>query len=804
MRSRFTYTLSLLLFVLLLLFTSTPRSQGQTSGTPVVQNDFTASGVINTQNLNSTVAATQFSAVASNPMNNAGDCTIQVVGTYTGALTVQISLDGTNWVNVTSILNINLGTYSTTITSGTTGIFQVGVEGARFVQVTALGAVTGSATVSIRVSSTDSTVSIDTPIPIPASGIIGGVTLPDTVMTGQGSQTALNNNVVLATAGSGGQSVAGYRSWSIEIVVSAGTFTAGAITFEASNDGTNWSIIDVYDQAAPTANPISTYTLVAATNRFFKGPLNFSNIRARISTGITGTNTGIQAFTVFSTGTFFPEIITQNLANLGGSAISSAGVAGALGVGGITAGGSANGVRPVGVSGIDVNNIVRNNLTSVLGETQVYGDGESVTNFTIGTGAAAVTDGTNGKTINLLPGKEGDVYLYISAVSTTPTIQVEISYDNVLFAIIPFTRIDNTAVSQQFASVASFTPVAGAVYRGRTYGADILRLHLTAGTATNTIGAVRVQYQPEIPGVLVSPFAFQSTGTTEAVGVANGQVYTGSVRTLTVPAKGSSVVTVDFEANTGGSNVVSLEGSQDYGATWNALPMQPITGGATVTTFTNTGTAALPGSAIFQCDVSNQTQIRAHCTTYASGAIYGFLKLVNVPTDNRASSRHPTYTASVSGNVTATTNVLAIISGSAKTVTIKRVTVNGGDATAVALGTLTLIRGSVAAPAAGTVITAATMQHNPADAAFSGSVLQGIASAITTVGLTSVSTSTVLLAPTDTTVLGLPPTFTYDLTNDGQCEGYQIPVAATNSMLFSFNGQTGGTNFAMTVDFTEE
>jgi hypothetical protein len=473
--------------------------------------------------------------------------------------------------------------------------------------------------------------------------------------------------------------------------------------------------------------------------------------------------------------------------------------------GGPTAAGSASANNPNQIGLVDSDSLVRKVLGSAIGEVQDFGPGESVTPFTVGTGAAAVTDGTNGKTINLLSGKEGDVYLYVDAISTTPTIQVEISYANSGdYAVIPMTRVDNTAASQQFASVAAFTPVAGAVYRGKTYGAAILRVHLVAGSASNTIGTVRVQYQQEMAGVLVSPFAFQSSGTVEAVGSANGQVYTGSVRTLTVPIKGSTVATVVFEANTGGSNIVALEGSQDYGTTWNALPMQPLAGGATVTSFTNTGTAALPGSGIYQVDVSNQTQIRAHCTTYASGAVYGYIKLVNVDSPLAANPRHPTYTASVSGSVTATTNVLAIISGSAKTVTIKRIVVNGGTATAATLGTLTFVRGSVAAPAGGTAVTAATLQHNPADAAFSGSVLQGISSAITVVGLTAVNTATSIPVPVETSTLGIPGSVVYDCTNGGSIEGYQIPVATTNSMLLSFTGTSGGANFSITVDFTEE
>lgn len=160
------------LFVLILLmFASPPRAWAQTPGLPVVQNDFTSAGVINTQNLNATGTATAGSAILIGPMNNAGDMTIQVVGTYTGAISVQISLDGVNWVAMASVLNVNTGLFAATIPSATPGIYQVGVEGARWVQITFLAATTGSATVTARVSSTDSTLAIDTPIPAGTAAI---------------------------------------------------------------------------------------------------------------------------------------------------------------------------------------------------------------------------------------------------------------------------------------------------------------------------------------------------------------------------------------------------------------------------------------------------------------------------------------------------------------------------------------------------------------------------------------------------------------------------------------------------------
>ena len=129
--------------------------------------------------------------------------------------------------------------------------------------------------------------------------ILPAVHFQDVIVTGQGSQTAINNNVILATAGAGAydtlNAVAGqsFRSFTIQITPAAGTVTAGVITFEGSNDNVNFTPIFVTDIANITAVPVTNYTLVAATSRFFRGATDMRYIRARISTGITGTTTGV-------------------------------------------------------------------------------------------------------------------------------------------------------------------------------------------------------------------------------------------------------------------------------------------------------------------------------------------------------------------------------------------------------------------------------------------------------------------------------------------------------------------------------
>jgi len=93
------------------------------------------------------------------------------------------------------------------------------------------------------------------------------------------------------------------------------TITAGAINFQVSGDGTNWTTISAYQVVDPTSSTgaqISLpYTLVASTNKQFLIYPNGMAVRLLLSTAITGTAT----VTPFIT----PIVLTQNTALLPGS-----------------------------------------------------------------------------------------------------------------------------------------------------------------------------------------------------------------------------------------------------------------------------------------------------------------------------------------------------------------------------------------------------------------------------------------------------------------------------------------------------
>lgn len=130
----------------------------QTAGENVVSTaDATASGTITTQNLVPAGTATASSAVAIS-LNGQGTVTIQVTGTYTGALSAQVTTDGTNWITVGGALltRISTGLMAITIASGVQDIYQINVSGYAQLRITGLAAMTGTATVTLRANSTSS------------------------------------------------------------------------------------------------------------------------------------------------------------------------------------------------------------------------------------------------------------------------------------------------------------------------------------------------------------------------------------------------------------------------------------------------------------------------------------------------------------------------------------------------------------------------------------------------------------------------------------------------------------------------
>lgn len=121
---------------------------------PVTSQDLTATGTIAAINQNVAIAT----------VNRASTLSVQVVGTYTGALTVQGTLNGTNWIAI-SVVNVNTGALTATIPSAAQFIYQAEIAGFSSVRVIALAAVTGSAAINLRASGGQSLNALDAPLP---------------------------------------------------------------------------------------------------------------------------------------------------------------------------------------------------------------------------------------------------------------------------------------------------------------------------------------------------------------------------------------------------------------------------------------------------------------------------------------------------------------------------------------------------------------------------------------------------------------------------------------------------------------
>jgi hypothetical protein len=197
---------------------------------------------------------------------------IQVTGTYTGILTVQVTIDGTNWISLaatTSIINMATAAQSATIASAAVGMWQLDVSSCVGVRVTALAAVTGTAVVTLVAGSGNGVVGIDTPITIAAGQ--GVTTTPYTPSASSLTSAATTNATSVKTsAGS-------------LYEITADNFTAAI----------KW--LKIYNKSsAPTVGtdvPILTVPIPINSSVV----LNFGTQGKRFTTGIAFALTGAQA-----------------------------------------------------------------------------------------------------------------------------------------------------------------------------------------------------------------------------------------------------------------------------------------------------------------------------------------------------------------------------------------------------------------------------------------------------------------------------------------------------------------------------
>lgn len=144
----------------------------------------TATGTITTQNLVPAGTATAGSAVEIVLVNHSM-ASIQITGTYTGVLSVQSTVDGSNWITISNALalkNLITGVQSATIASATQSQFGLSTDGFAKIRVTGLAAMTGTATVTIKAVSGSPFVTLSNAIPT-GTGSIGTVQPGNTANT---------------------------------------------------------------------------------------------------------------------------------------------------------------------------------------------------------------------------------------------------------------------------------------------------------------------------------------------------------------------------------------------------------------------------------------------------------------------------------------------------------------------------------------------------------------------------------------------------------------------------------------------
>jgi hypothetical protein len=299
-----------------------------------------ASGSITTQNLVPAGVATAGSAVEVT-MAGGSTAAIQVTGTYTGALSLQATLDGTNWITLggTPLINLNTSGYLASITSALQSVFQCEAAGALKMRVTGLAAMTGTAVVTIRViQGAAAMVALDNALPA-GTAIIGALVGNQstniaqlnggTIATSNGTVSANTARIAIASDNTANSNPwldtlvpsAAQGSSSTHHLISAASTNATSVkgsagtvgVLQCSNINAAVRYLKLYNKAtAPTVGtdtPVMTIAIPPNSNISLDcGPygMRFSTgIAYALTTGITVADTGAVAVSEHSVSMFY-------------------------------------------------------------------------------------------------------------------------------------------------------------------------------------------------------------------------------------------------------------------------------------------------------------------------------------------------------------------------------------------------------------------------------------------------------------------------------------------------------------------
>lgn len=236
--------------------------------------------------------------------------TLSINGTYGVASAVFEATDdgGTTWYPIQAVrADSGITELGYTSLTNTNRVWFVSTQGFDAFRVRSTAVTSGTANIRLSISSAPVTAGTVAML----NGIVNGqqaaaVSLPvtlsnenvrDLYVLGQGVQTAANNNVLLAVAGTTAFDCTGYRSVTIQINVT-GTVSSGVVTFEGSLDNVNFVSFNL-NQPGGAATQSNSVTPTTGNTYFFSGAIYYQYIRARISTVIGGGGS-IQAYTKLS------------------------------------------------------------------------------------------------------------------------------------------------------------------------------------------------------------------------------------------------------------------------------------------------------------------------------------------------------------------------------------------------------------------------------------------------------------------------------------------------------------------------
>lgn len=160
---------------------------------------------ITTQNLNPATGTPTPGSFVQISCYGLSTLSIQTVGVYTGVLTLQVTIDGVNWISLggVAIVNVNTGANSATIPSAAQSIYQADVSGFNMARISANASVTGSVQVTLSLAEDPAMVSLDASLPAGAN-VIGATVLGTTTTVSSSNTTAAattNATSVKTTAG---------------------------------------------------------------------------------------------------------------------------------------------------------------------------------------------------------------------------------------------------------------------------------------------------------------------------------------------------------------------------------------------------------------------------------------------------------------------------------------------------------------------------------------------------------------------------------------------------------------------------